>query len=634
MPRRPRQHVLESISRDRFRSWLQSRGWVVRPIDSPDYGLDDLVEVFTDEEATGLTFNVQARATDQEDLDRTLRVRVRSEQQNYFAAQNDPVLLVRYHAPTDRLYAQWFHRVDPHPGSSSSTIHFDETMELTDEAIDALPREVALVRNIRAADVDWPITVHVTCVDLRQARHLAIAMSALANRNFIRVTESPDNHEPGVTVNVEEDRLAVHGGLASCTFHGATSSQDFDDLAADALLGVAVALASIGQTRAAAAIALLAAPVAPSLEEPEVLVRLAGGLARGREISAAVTIGRALIRRGRLAPARFLTPTAVIAASYDLNESEIADVSRFLVELADAEIAANDPTSAAAAAYSAGNWFFHSAQQYPSALEWYRRAGDLDDTYLDRGYYLSERAAALFECGAFLESAYWYQRAIESGSQPPKTRARRADALMFAGRYQEALAEFENYKQRPDAFEPVWLAKDAALRMVIQETGFSVQDRNPERADHVAKGAAGIEDATARLSEYNRAIAEDALCARAWHHIAVTLANDLEQPARAAGPMLMSALDQRGSDLWAEALLLAFAAGDEVLINVVAAAAAADSGATFVDAVRRKTTYLPDDVADTLLAFATEVCTESDPTEHGFTLRYRNDHGDLEEVLF
>lgn len=634
MPRRPREHVLESVSRNRFRSQIEFRGWVVRSIDHPDYGLDDQVEIFLDEEATGLTFTVQARATDQEDLDHALNIRLRAEQQNYFAAQNDPVLLVRHHAPSDRLFAQWFHRVDSYPGNPSSTIRFDESMELTEDAIDALPREITLVRRIRAANVDWPMTLQVCCSDSRLSRDLTIAMSALADRHVLRLTEAAENHEPRFTVNVEADRLAVHGGLASVTLHGVISSADVECLAANGLLGVAVALASIGQTRAAAAVAARSAPVASSLENGEILLRLAGALARGREVRAAVMIGRSLIARGRLPLASFLTPIAALAAGDHLEEDDIAAVSEFLVELAKEIAASGDANSAAAASYSAANWLSHSAHDYPAALDWYCRAAELDGSYLNRNYYRQERAAALFECGDFLDSADWYRLALESGEADPRAMARRADALMFAGHYQEALAEFEAYTQAPDPAEPVWLAKAVALRMVMDLTGITLQDRDHEQADEHAENAAGIEEAAARLAECWRAIEVDALCPRAWYYIAKTLANDLGQLAQAALPMLLSALDQRHSEPWADAFLIALETGDEDFVNIVGTAAVDDVGDAFIDAVRRCTGGLPEDLCDTVLALAARICDNFSPRSSEFTLRTWDSDGNLEEIPF
>ncbi|MGH7481433.1 MAG: DUF4365 domain-containing protein, partial [Longimicrobiales bacterium] len=70
MPRRPRQHQIEELSRRALRARLPE-AWVVRDL-NPDYGLDVAVDIFEDERATGLSFAVQLKATENQDLQRAL----------------------------------------------------------------------------------------------------------------------------------------------------------------------------------------------------------------------------------------------------------------------------------------------------------------------------------------------------------------------------------------------------------------------------------------------------------------------------------------------------------------------------------------------------------------------------------
>src|SRR6478752_6893706 len=109
MPRRPRAHQLEELSRRVFGSALPSR-WVSRPLD-PDYGLDATVEIFDKhDKATGLAFHVQLKATDQQSLKVALRsIRFSNELAGYYRSLALPVLIVLYYAPGDRLFARWFH---------------------------------------------------------------------------------------------------------------------------------------------------------------------------------------------------------------------------------------------------------------------------------------------------------------------------------------------------------------------------------------------------------------------------------------------------------------------------------------------------------------------------------------------
>lgn len=102
MPRRPGQHVSEDKSRRALDSAIPPE-WIFRPQDH-DYGIDGEVEIFDEEEATGLIFKVQLKATTEANLKRALRVRIPNDKVNYYAALRLPVLVVRYHNPSRTLY--------------------------------------------------------------------------------------------------------------------------------------------------------------------------------------------------------------------------------------------------------------------------------------------------------------------------------------------------------------------------------------------------------------------------------------------------------------------------------------------------------------------------------------------------
>jgi hypothetical protein len=63
MPKRPRPHQLEDLSRNRLHNKFEQAGWTVEDL-TKDYGEDLLVRIFQDGNATPLSFFVQAKATD------------------------------------------------------------------------------------------------------------------------------------------------------------------------------------------------------------------------------------------------------------------------------------------------------------------------------------------------------------------------------------------------------------------------------------------------------------------------------------------------------------------------------------------------------------------------------------------
>lgn len=107
MSNRPIQHQLETKSRIAFESSLPT-AWVYRKV-NPDYGIDGLVEVFSENGiATGDLFFVQLKATGKKKISQALTIRLPQEKCDYYAALSLPLLLVLFHEPSGRLFVKWF----------------------------------------------------------------------------------------------------------------------------------------------------------------------------------------------------------------------------------------------------------------------------------------------------------------------------------------------------------------------------------------------------------------------------------------------------------------------------------------------------------------------------------------------
>lgn len=635
MPQRPRSHVLESESRTAFRLLMEARGWVVRAVDSPDYGVDDQVEVFApDGSATGLTFYVQVRATDEESLHTALAVRVRDEQQAYFGALGDPVLVVRYHAPSRRLFGQWFHRVDPYYQAGSGTIRISEASEITANAVRGLADEVALVRTLRSSRVSWPLTVTIRCGSQHQARNLAIAMAAIAGDRYLNFTTTIER-STAVTVRLkvvaQGDTLIVHGGLVSTTIHADNDARPIEEVAADAVLGLAVALGSLEHLDAATALIKRAAPRAPGTRS-ELLVKVSGVLARGHRMMETLRIARVLLDDGYRLEAKFLSSMVSLALGDELEADERRTVADWNLHLAGAAESASDVLGAAADYYSAGNWLFHVVGDYEGARAAYVRAVELDATYQDRNYYIRERAAVHFECGDFSDATAWYRRAMAVHPTENGLAFRLADALAFDGRYSEALEQSRRYTDAPESTEPVWSLKTAVLRFLVEERGFSEQNRSSSAADELARSADRLTEQDQRLERFFDALALDALCGRAWHGILQILAYERRELVAAVGPVLILALEAKRPEVWAEALLVTLGAGEVDLAHQVASAALWAHDSAFVDAVRSMSSTFPAELRDDILDLVEMSRSSVVRSQRGFTVRTRDDRGDATEL--
>ena len=109
-PKRPRTSRIEDVNQRAFEDAL-GEFFVFREL-RRDIGVDGQVEIFDGDDTTGLTFDVQLRATDVKDVKRARRVRLRHGQVEYWRSRQDPILIVRYLRVTDQTYARWLHSYD------------------------------------------------------------------------------------------------------------------------------------------------------------------------------------------------------------------------------------------------------------------------------------------------------------------------------------------------------------------------------------------------------------------------------------------------------------------------------------------------------------------------------------------
>ncbi len=198
MPRRPREHVLETESLRALRTALPAE-WTTEPV-SRDYGLDVRVEIFEGGVATGLAFWVQLKGTDEPNLPRALRESFKVTTLNYLAAQADPVLLVRFHAPHGRLFGAWLHRravTLKRAGQKSVTVGWTLQQEFD---LSSAPRLADRARRFRrlGSPANLPLSVRVeTSGDLVSVRPAALALirSALAGAP-LRLVDDPAPTSP------------------------------------------------------------------------------------------------------------------------------------------------------------------------------------------------------------------------------------------------------------------------------------------------------------------------------------------------------------------------------------------------------------------------------------------------------
>lgn len=586
MPRRVRSHGLESEARRRFRDLAEDRGWVVREIDRPDYGLDDWVEVFEGDDATGITFLVQSRGTDAETPD-ALRVPLRREQQNYFSAFNDPVLVVRYHSPTGRMFAKWFHQADPYPRLERSSMTLSAKDELTPGGVDMLAAEVRRFRGFRAAQLEWPVSL-VVLSDEMETRELGLAIGGVLKNSpgLIRVVGAADAAGSYMTARLSHDQLVVDAGLASYTVHGSILDYPLQDLAAGIVLAAAEVLDNLGHGNRAAD--LIEASLLTKGAPAEVLDAVGHRLGRARRLDVALRVAQDWSAQEALAH-RVAAVLLIGAAASQASRGAVRDVGAgadLLEQLAEQaeSAAASDPL--ASTAYLTAARMRFAIGDWTSADTDFRRAVECGLGSTTRDDLLVEVAGAAHEAEDYERAVEIYTDLVDRGVRARDLSGRLADSLTRLGRFEAAMERFNAYLAEPGLVSTIWLI----TREVVSFLGASgYGDTERDAATATARLAARVPNETdEQLVERCLFAAEaDPLFEPAWRELG-THQLDQQRYGLAYGPLMLAAIVTRSPEAWARLFVAAHHGRNQALAEAAVHMGAGDYGDEFHVAVRNE----------------------------------------------
>lgn len=569
MPRRPRQHQLASESRIAFERMLPSR--LVFRETNPDYGIDGEVEEFDDSgEATGRRFLVQLKATDEISLAQALRERIKNTTAEYLRAQQLPVLIVRYLATSETLYALWFHEFDPyyeHVGETHLTFHWAEDDELSTERVVRLLSEAARIIELRSGGLTLPVSLILDVLDAGVHDHtraeLQLAFESAVARCPSDLRLAADPEEAYLTATIGDEAVGASlSGLSSFTFHldeGIYPPDATDHLMmCDVLSCVALTLGRAGRGDAAARIAVQFFPDSLVSAIPPMCAEL----------------GRAMMERGRVAETLeladrldqddesadraamgFIFLQAVRDHETSLQPHERDRLEAVLRGRLDRRLEAGRTTDAAAAAENLGRHLM-AVRRPTAAVEFLEQTIELDPSREDEDL-AQALAGAYFLSHRYEEAVPAYDRAIELADAPdPHLEARRADARMYAGRYREALSAFSKIETDDPRLKAWIYVKVRALNWVIEATGIEEQQPDRETANELAGQFVNVTDRDAdELAD--RVWQRDAASPLAWFNYARVLL-DRDLPEKAMLSYITAAVMREGDvEAWVNVALLA-----------------------------------------------------------------------------
>jgi tetratricopeptide (TPR) repeat protein len=644
MPKRSQGQQTGDLAVPRWQILLEPR-YVFRP-ETPDFGIDGEVEEFDKNGcATGLRYKVQLKSTEEANLRRALCAHIGFSTANYWRAQDLPVLMVRYHKPTDRFYVRWFHTFDPYyggVGKTGITFRWSEDDEWVSARADALAAEARAFLELGSNSLPLPFSIGVEVLDGAFGltnTELMIAVRAAARRrpDVLRVLDRPASAGEG-RLAVAVDRLAIDlGGVTTATLHlpGRQLPGHLGRVATDLLALTALAFERVGQADIAGRLAFSYLAKSDLLDHPEAPWALSSAMTRARQVREALTLADR-IDENQSGSADdlslgFTLPILFHSGSLSDEEQELA--VGVLERRIDRRKARDDYVGAAQASVNLGN-FFRAHAQPGRAVSLYEFALENDPNYGERAHYWHEKAGVRFGAQRYDEAADAYRRASELGSAG-LTRALYADALMFAGRFAEAQASWQQFCGATPipAQAAEYVLKLELVEEIVATFGITRQSRRtiPEHLAHTLQQAAGDQRSLAE-----EVLAYDALDANAWLLLAQSDLSDGDLAAYARHIRAVACLRERDLNAWVQAVIL----GSELPGPAGRLAEALVTGERLTDggllpalADFARSEIVPDKRSEWLGRFDTAFRSIAPDDEGGFKLRFLGDAGAVKEVV-
>jgi len=566
MPTRPRQHQLEDKSRTAFQASLPEQ-WVWRDKDK-DYGIDGEVELFDSKgNATGLVFLVQLKATASSVRATQRKISLKRETISYYNRLPSPVMVVRWVEEANEIFFRWSGRIltaRERTGTSKSlAVRFDDTNRWREESPALVERQLIVDRLLQfQLETPLPILLRpapakVGSIDgshsVGQIRaRIGIGDLALAvRRDFARSVIEVVLTKDLILIYAGTKRLASFGGLAE--IDRTVQERHGGELV---IMTIGFALFEIGQVTAAA-------EILRKLKREVLVLTIRGAVYSAVALTAggypqdALAIPRVLHDSNHGENVAQLVVIAIQKYIADNNDSDASEaVEGYIRENIDRFSGLDNQYHVATQRYNLGN-FLRSQGRFRESLSEYRRALRAWADYETRAYFWEEVAGVLFLLGRFRRSAAAYRKSLGLDDKPT-VHGRTADALMCAGKYADAVKEFEAYFQAVEIPSDEWVLKQFLVETLVEKFDIEIQSRKISETEHKA-GSEITDSESWKTADEMAYLSLDALNPTGWQIISEK-ANALGDADNRAMGDLASAIvaDRENKRLWIRALMSCF----------------------------------------------------------------------------
>ncbi|MCB1206743.1 MAG: DUF4365 domain-containing protein [Verrucomicrobiae bacterium] len=434
MGSRPRKHQLEDQSEVFFRKILPP-SWVFRR-ESPDYGTDGIIEIFTKEGVpTGLRTLVQLKATDSKDEKTQRCVRFKTSTWEYWQLHDIPTLIVRYIADSDRFYYAWNfdRRIEHSKNRKNSSLKFSDKDQWGEESPDEIFARLFRLRKIRNSALPLPIAISFS---ERRGTFENDPRDLLRDemKKYSRLIRYEDRRPEaeGVKIHFLKNELLVDlDGLSSIPIRLDVSRPD--RVAADLVVGASFCYGSVGQNHIALKLLELAYGEAEHHACFDVARILSRNIIQTREFDLLFRITRDLWERGLSLFGAECYLFGLISNLSDLNEEEQKSYFELLFDCVNQTVQRKEKR-AGRMCYNLGEILANQGK-FRYAVRYFKFACLLDFRYAGRDYLFIQASGVLYRSKKYKAAVSGYLRALRlSNHSKPTVKALLGDSQLMRGR--------------------------------------------------------------------------------------------------------------------------------------------------------------------------------------------------------
>jgi tetratricopeptide (TPR) repeat protein len=568
MIKRPRSHQLEDESWKALSNCIPNQ-WVLRK-PQPDYAIDGEVEIFDEwGSSTGLMCFVQLKGTDIKEKAKPLHFRISLKTLQYYRSLPLPVLLIRYHSTSKSLYFRWSRTVDPYytrKGSKTVKVDFSEEVRWSEKTPEFLTEYVKFFKQFTSPHIPLPIDFTFEWADKEVFSFPVSVVESLIREaghsvsEIISFSTGISSPPPFPRIRITNNLILIEiEGIGDFSLHlreGYSKEEVRTILPHDVFAGISYVLHKLGQSNLAADIASKHLLSSRLLANEKFIHEIAWCFFFARRVDMTLKLSEQLLDMGEKSWLAYKMFSLPAFRKVQMSDAELDSFRRVLLKAIAKAIENDDLMGAAESHYNLGNRIRGgSRKNNREALHHYHMASKCDPRYLKRNYFWSETGGILFHLDKFSCPEKFYLKALELGAASECV-ALRADALMFAGKYEMAYTLFKEHENAAKEVEDEWALKSWILGGLTKTLGIEAQKRRPDEATKVADiTSVSPEEVGKQISE---ALTLDALCGLAWFNNGGHMVRNNQYSDAMISFLIAAVVQPNDVEAWSNAILCNF----------------------------------------------------------------------------